>query len=133
MVATNSAIMRASSLSFFAIIAHPETLALRQQHYVQPVARNVDTTVRKVRHLRIPSLPMRARALATVRVWKRRLEHQAHSRFEPRRRRASSHDGDRIVTRPPSPISMLLSRHTRRREFMAALLPAAATSHAGAQ
>jgi hypothetical protein len=35
-----------------------------------------------VRHLRIPSLLMRARALATVRVWKKRLEHQAHSRFE---------------------------------------------------
>jgi hypothetical protein len=31
-------------------------------------------------HLRIPSLLMRARALATVRAWKKRLEHQAHSR-----------------------------------------------------
>jgi hypothetical protein len=66
------------------VIPDPETLALRQQHYVQPVARNVDTTMRKVRHLRIPSLLIRARALATVRVWKKRLEHQAHSRFEHR-------------------------------------------------
>src|SRR5262249_17957180 len=32
-------------------------------------------------HLRIPSLLMRARALATVRAWKKRLEHQAHSRL----------------------------------------------------
>ena len=32
-------------------------------------------------HLRIPSLLMRARARATVRVWKKRLELQAHSRF----------------------------------------------------
>lgn len=31
--------------------------------------------------LRIPSLPTRARALATVWVWKKRLEHQARSRF----------------------------------------------------
>ena len=30
--------------------------------------------------LRTPSLLMRARAQATVRVWKNRLEHQAHSR-----------------------------------------------------
>ena len=35
---------------------------------------------RKAFHLRIPSLLMRARAQATVRVWKNRLEHQAHSR-----------------------------------------------------
>ena len=34
----------------------------------------------KLFHLRIPSLLMRARAQATVRVWKNRLEHQAHSR-----------------------------------------------------
>src|SRR6266566_4452981 len=38
----------------------------------------------KREHLRIPSLLMRARALATVRVWKKRLERQAHSRFEIR-------------------------------------------------
>jgi hypothetical protein len=35
-------------------------------------------------HLRAPSLLMRARALATVREWKKRLEHQAHSRFKSR-------------------------------------------------
>src|SRR5215211_3994244 len=35
----------------------------------------------KREHLRIPSLLMRARAQATVRVWKKRLELQAHSRF----------------------------------------------------
>jgi hypothetical protein len=66
------------------VIGDPKALAIGQQHHVQPVARNVDTSVRKVRHLRIPSLLMRARALATVRVWKKRLEHQAHSRFEHR-------------------------------------------------
>jgi len=62
------------------VVADPEALALGQQHHVQAVARHVDPTMRKVRHLRIPSLLMRARALATVRVWKKRLEHQAHSR-----------------------------------------------------
>src|SRR5262249_173399 len=35
-------------------------------------------------HLPIPSLLMRARVLATVRVWKKRLEHQAHSRSDIR-------------------------------------------------
>src|SRR5262245_66155070 len=35
-------------------------------------------------YLRNPSLLMRARALATVRVWKKRPEHQAHSRSDIR-------------------------------------------------
>src|SRR6516162_6585222 len=35
-----------------------------------------------------------------------------------RRLRASSRDGSGVVNRPPSPLNMLLSRHTRRREFM---------------
>ena len=34
--------------------------------------------------MRIPSLLMQARALATVRVWKKLPEHQAHSRFDIR-------------------------------------------------
>ena len=38
----------------------------------------------KREHLRNPSLLMRARALATVRVWKKRPEHQAHSRSDIR-------------------------------------------------
>ena len=40
---------------------------------------------------------------------------------QPRRLRASGRDGGRVVNRPPSPFSMLLSRHTRRRELIAAL------------
>src|SRR3954468_20764677 len=35
----------------------------------------------------------------------------------PRRLRASGRDGGGVVNRPPSSFSMLLSRHTRRREF----------------
>jgi hypothetical protein len=38
----------------------------------------------KLCHLRIPSLLMRARAQATVRIWKKRLEHQAHARCDIR-------------------------------------------------
>jgi hypothetical protein len=34
-----------------------------------------------------------------------------------RRLRASSRDGSGVVNRPPSPLNMLLSRHTRWREF----------------
>ena len=41
--------------------------------------------------------------------------------LSPRRLRASSRDGGGVVNRPPSPLTMLLSRHTRRREVIAAL------------
>src|SRR6516162_9667054 len=37
---------------------------------------------------------------------------------KPRRLRASGRDGGGVVNRPPSPLTMLLSRHTRRREFI---------------
>src|SRR4029079_3217716 len=40
----------------------------------------------------------------------------------PRRLRASGRDGGGVVNRPPSSFSMLLSRHTRRREFIAGLV-----------
>src|SRR6516225_6856637 len=36
----------------------------------------------------------------------------------PRRLRASGRDGGDVVNRPPSPLNMLLLRHTRRREFL---------------
>src|SRR5262249_6024606 len=62
------------------VVTHREELPLRQHHHVQAVLRHVDTAKREHGHLRIPSLLMRARALATVRVWKKRSEHQAHSR-----------------------------------------------------
>src|SRR6516165_10482429 len=38
--------------------------------------------------------------------------------YRPRRLRASSRDGGDGVNRPPSTLTMLLSRHTRRREFI---------------
>ena len=40
---------------------------------------------------------------------------------QPRRPRASSRDGGGVMNRPPSPLTMLLSRHTRRREFITLL------------
>ena len=63
------------------VIGHRRALLLGQHHDVQTILRHVDTAKRKHCHLRIPSLLMRARAQATVRVWKKRLELQAHSRF----------------------------------------------------
>src|SRR4051794_19414196 len=41
--------------------------------------------------------------------------------LSPRRLRASSRDGGGVVNRPPSPLTMLLSRHTRRRDILGAL------------
>ncbi len=39
----------------------------------------------------------------------------------PKRLRASGRDGETVMTEPPSPLRMLLSRHTKRREFIALL------------
>src|SRR5215467_6630940 len=41
--------------------------------------------------------------------------------YDPRRLRASGRDGGGVLNRLPSPLTMLLSRHTRRREFIAGL------------
>src|SRR3954447_25181703 len=48
--------------------------------------------------------------------------------LSPRRLRASSRDGGGVVNRPPSPLTMLLSRHTRRRASIATLAAGGALS-----
>src|SRR5437016_11630839 len=40
---------------------------------------------------------------------------------DPKRLRASGRDGETVMTEPPSPLRMLLSRHTKRREFISLL------------
>ena len=65
---------------------HRQAIIASAARYRLPatVLRHVNAAIRKLFHLRIPSLLMRARAQATVRVWKKRLEHQAHSRSDIR-------------------------------------------------
>src|SRR6516162_9103729 len=64
----------------FGVITHRRGLRLGQEHDVHTILRHIDTAKREHCHLRVPSLLMRARARATVRVWKKRPELQAHSR-----------------------------------------------------
>src|SRR4051812_41357761 len=53
--------------------------------------------------------------------------------LSPRRLRASSRDGGGVVNRPPSPLTMLLSRHTRRRDLLVGGVAAAWSSSASPQ
>src|SRR5262249_3354686 len=41
--------------------------------------------------------------------------------WDPKRLRASGRDGETVMTESPSPLRMLLSRHTKRREFITLL------------
>jgi hypothetical protein len=38
--------------------------------------------------------------------------------WHPKRLQASGRDGETVMTKSPSPLTVLLSRHTRRREFI---------------
>src|SRR5207248_873388 len=62
------------------LIIHRKALPVRQHLDVQTLLGYVNSTIAMLCHLRAPSLLMRARALATVREWKKPLERQAHSR-----------------------------------------------------
>src|SRR5262249_44804535 len=105
------------------VVTYRKEPPLRQHHHVQAVLRHVDTAKREHGHLRIPSLLMRARALATVRVWKKRPEHQAHSRSDIRDACGLlvATRAELMTTQHLSPLTMLLSRHTRRRNFITLL------------
>jgi hypothetical protein len=47
---------------------------------------------------------------------------------DPKRLRASGRDGETVMTEPPSPLRMLLSRHTKRLKSLGAVAAMAAPS-----
>jgi hypothetical protein len=49
--------------------------------------------------------------------------------WDPKRLRASGRDGETVMTESPLPLTMLLSRHTKRREFITLLGSAAVAAH----
>src|SRR6516165_3371068 len=64
------------------VVGDTKTAPSGSDCYVQTIDRNIDPDIVRFAHLRTPSLLMRARALATVRVWKIWLERQAHPRSD---------------------------------------------------
>src|SRR5215472_12447268 len=93
------------------VVGDTKTAPSGSDCYVQTIDRNIDSDIVRFAHLRTPSLLMRARALATVRVWKIWLERQAHplsNSQDAHGLRGPAH------AEPPSPLRVLLSRHTRR-------------------
>ena len=105
---------------------HFAPLSLRQHHDIETVLQHIDSTKALLSHPHVPSLLMRDRTLATVREWKKRLEHQAHWRLSPRRLGASSRNGDGVVNRPPVISHYALFPTTRRREVLGLIGGAAA-------
>jgi hypothetical protein len=64
------------------VVGDAKSSPTRSDCYVQTIDRNIDPDIVRLAHLRAPSLLMRARALATVRVWKIWLEHRARPRSD---------------------------------------------------
>jgi hypothetical protein len=80
-LATSRLALRTPALRAATALTRPNRSAQRLPCGRHAVPTPVDA---KREHLRNPSLLMRARAQATVRVWKKRPELQAHSRIEIR-------------------------------------------------
>jgi hypothetical protein len=70
--------------------------------YVQTIDGNIDPDIVRLAQLRTPSLLMRARALATVRVWKIWLESRARPRSDSQDAHGLPVVAGRLVTEPPS-------------------------------
>jgi len=89
-LATSRLAFRAPALRAATALTRPNRPAQRLPcgRHAMPTAQTIGPNdvvdCAKREHLRNPSLLMRARAQATVRVWKKRLEHQAHSRSDIR-------------------------------------------------
>ena len=117
------------------VVVDREACALRQQQHVKPVLRHINSTEALLYHPRVPSFADAGSSPGNCAGMEETTgAPSSFAALSPRRLRASSRDGGGVVNRPPSSLTMLLSRHTRRREVIAGVIGAAAWPRAaGAQ
>jgi hypothetical protein len=90
-------------VGYFRVVGDAKSSPTGSDCYVQRIDRNIDPHIIRLAHLRTPSLLMRARALATVRVWKIWLERRARPRSDSQDAHGLPVRRGRFVTEPRHP------------------------------
>src|SRR6478672_2384147 len=104
------------------VVTHRKEPPLRQHHHIQAVLRHVDTAKKRAWPSSYPILADAGSCPGNCTGMEEATgAPSSFAVWEPRRLRASGRDKGPVMIRPSSPLTMLLSRHTRRREFIALL------------